>query len=132
MARLYHPLVLNQGFLLTRLMVRAILRAYLTPRGGGVLNMEELLTLEEIRAQLDRLPGWEQDGNEIMWRYRAPSFAAAISLVNAVADLAEKANHHPDILVQCCNVELFLSTHSAGGLTSRDFALAAQINRLVS
>ena len=97
-----------------------------------MLNMEELLTLEEIRSLLDRLPGWEQDGNEIMWRHRAPNFAAAISLVNAVAELAEKANHHPDILVQCCNVELFLSTPSAGGLTSRDFDLAAQINQLVN
>jgi 4a-hydroxytetrahydrobiopterin dehydratase len=102
------------------------------PRGDGVLNVERLLTLEEIRAHLDQLPGWEQDGNEIMWRYKAPSFSAAISLVNAVAALAEKANHHPDILVQCCNVEFFLSTHSAGGLTSRDFALAARINQLVS
>jgi 4a-hydroxytetrahydrobiopterin dehydratase len=94
--------------------------------------VERLLELTEIRSKLTQLPGWEQDGNEIIWRHTAPSFSAAILLVNAIAHLAEKAKHHPDILVQHRNVELSLCTYSAGGLTAKDFSLAAQINQLVS
>jgi 4a-hydroxytetrahydrobiopterin dehydratase len=101
-------------------------------RIGGEPPVERLLELTEIRAKLTDLPGWEQDGNEIIWRHRAPSFSAAILLVNAIAHLAEKANHHSDILVQRQTVELSLCTYSAGGLTAKDFSLATQINRLVS
>ncbi len=58
-------------------------------------------------------------------------FAAAIAFVNRVAELAEAANHHPDILVHGWNkVRLTLSTHSEGGLTGADFELAAQIDAL--
>ncbi len=58
-------------------------------------------------------------------------FAAAIAFVNRVAEVAEAANHHPDILVHGWNkVRLTLSTHSQGGLTDADFALAAEIDRL--
>ena len=58
-------------------------------------------------------------------------FAAAIAFVNRVAELAERANHHPDILVHGWNrVRLTLSTHSDGGLTDADFELAAGIDRL--
>ncbi len=70
-------------------------------------------------------------GDAIAREYKLADFAAAISFVNRVAELAEAANHHPDILVHGWNrVRLELSTHSAGGLTDADFALASQIDGL--
>jgi 4a-hydroxytetrahydrobiopterin dehydratase len=81
-----------------------------------------------------RLAGsaWKHEGAAIVREYKLTDFAAAIALVNRVAELAERANHHPDILVHGWNrVRLTLSTHSAGGLTEADFALAGEIDGLV-
>ncbi len=89
-----------------------------------------LLAEEQIQR---RLAGgeWARDGGTIVREYKLADFAAAIALVNRVAELAEAANHHPDILVHGWNrVRLQLSTHSEGGLTDADFALASQIDRL--
>src|ERR1700758_4391784 len=78
--------------------------------------------------------GGELDGGQptaIVREYKLKDFAAAIAFVDRVAQLAEEANHHPDILVHGFNnVRLTLSTHSQGGLTEADFRLAAQIDRL--
>jgi 4a-hydroxytetrahydrobiopterin dehydratase len=75
--------------------------------------------------------GWARDGQAIVREYKLADFAAAIAFVNHVAEAAERANHHPDIHVHGWNkVRLELSTHSQGGLTEADFALAAQIDRL--
>ncbi len=66
-----------------------------------------------------------------MREWKLADFAAAIAFVNRVAELAEAANHHPDILLHGWNrVRLELSTHSQGGLTEADFALARQIDGL--
>jgi len=59
-----------------------------------------------------------------------PSFPAALMFVSAVGQLAERADHHPDILITYRKVTLTLSTHSAAGLTEKDFGLAAQINAI--
>ena len=59
-----------------------------------------------------------------------PSFPAALMFVSAVGQLAERADHHPDILISYRKVTLTLSTHSAGELTEKDFSLAAQINAI--
>jgi len=80
-----------------------------------------------------RLAGsdWSREGETIAREYKLADFAAAIAFVNRVAEVAERANHHPDILVHGWNgVRLELSTHSQGGLTEADFALAAQIDGL--
>jgi 4a-hydroxytetrahydrobiopterin dehydratase len=62
-----------------------------------------------------------------------PGFKAAMALANAVADAANEANHHPDILIHDYkHVRLTLSTHSAGGITENDFALAATIDGLAT
>jgi 4a-hydroxytetrahydrobiopterin dehydratase len=90
-----------------------------------------LLSDQEIQQ---RLAGseWSLDGQTITRECKHADFAAAIAFVNRVAELAEAANHHPDILVHGWNkVRLELSTHSSGGLTAADFALAAQIDALV-
>ena len=89
-----------------------------------------LLAEEQIQQ---RLAGseWARDGGAIVREYKLADFAAAIAFVNRVAELAEAANHHPDILVHGWNkVCLELSTHSEGGLTDADFALALQIDGL--
>jgi 4a-hydroxytetrahydrobiopterin dehydratase len=89
-----------------------------------------LLTDEEISGQLAGLPGWSRQGDSIQSVSKRGSFAAAMLYAGAVAYLAEAANHHPDILIQWDTVTLTLSTHSAGGLTSKDMALAAQLSQL--
>jgi 4a-hydroxytetrahydrobiopterin dehydratase len=74
---------------------------------------------------------WRRDGNAIVRDLELSDFAAAVDLLDRVAALAEAANHHPDMLVHGWNkLRLTLSTHSQGGLTDADFALAAQIDAL--
>ena len=90
----------------------------------------DVLTDEQVTERLDGLPGWTQDRNSIVHVQKLADFKAALLYVGAVAYLAEEANHHPDVLIQWNKVTLTLSTHSAGGLTANDFALADQINRL--
>ncbi len=86
-----------------------------------------LLTETEIQERLSRLPGWERRGPEIRRTWAFADFAAAMAFVNRVAALAEAADHHPDIDIRYSKVTLVLSTHDAGGLTARDFALAESI-----
>ena len=83
----------------------------------------------EIQAQLVNLPGWQREGQALRRTYRFASFRDAIFFVNAVAGLAEDVDHHPDIDVRYNRVTLTLSTHSAGGLTVKDFDLAKTIDR---
>ena len=90
----------------------------------------ELLTDDEIAARLGDVPGWERDRGSIRSTVTRSDFRDAIRYVGAVADLAEEAGHHPDILIQWNRVTLTLSTHSAGGLTLADFALAEKISAL--
>jgi 4a-hydroxytetrahydrobiopterin dehydratase len=86
-----------------------------------------LLTETEIKERLARVPGWERRGREISRTWTFADFKAAMAFVNRVAELAEAANHHPDIDIRYSKVTLALSTHDAGGLTARDFALAESI-----
>jgi 4a-hydroxytetrahydrobiopterin dehydratase len=93
--------------------------------------MADLLADQEITEQLGRRPGWSRDGDAIARDYELEDFAAAIGFVNAVAEVAEDANHHPDILVHGWNrVRLTITNHSAGGLTLADFELAGEIDGL--
>ena len=87
-----------------------------------------VLSEDEISEQLAAVPAWTRDGDSIVHVETLAGFSAAMLYVGAVAYLAEAANHHPDITIQWNKVTLTLSTHSAGGLTAKDFALASQIN----
>jgi len=92
--------------------------------------MTELLGEQDIASRLDDSP-WRREGDEIVRGWQLENFADAMAFVNRVADLAEEANHHPDILVHGWNkVRLSLTNHSAGGLTEADFAMAAKIDQL--
>jgi len=83
---------------------------------------------EEVAAALADLPGWQQARDGIRKTYEFPDFAGAMKFTNRVADLAEAANHHPDLLVQYRKVTLTLSSHDVGGITKRDIRLAREID----
>jgi 4a-hydroxytetrahydrobiopterin dehydratase len=83
-----------------------------------------------IEEGLARLPGWERRGNEIVKTFARADFAQAVMFVNQVAAAAEAAGHHPDIDIRWNKVTLALSNHGEGGLTERDFQLAARIQEL--
>jgi 4a-hydroxytetrahydrobiopterin dehydratase len=86
---------------------------------------------QEIQQRLAALPEWQRDGAAIARELKLDDFRAAVAFVNEVAEAAEAANHHPDILIHGWNkVRLTLSTHSEGGLTDSDFKLAARIDEL--
>jgi 4a-hydroxytetrahydrobiopterin dehydratase len=94
--------------------------------------MAELLDDRTIDERLGGLDGWRREGDQIVADRKLPDFAAAMAFVNAVADAAEAADHHPDILVHDYNqVRLSVTNHSAGGLTQPDFDLAATIDALL-
>ena len=83
-----------------------------------------------IEEGLQRLPGWERRGNQIVKTFARDDFAHAMVFVNEVASAAEAAGHHPDIDIRWNKVTLALSSHAEGGLTDRDFQLAARIQEL--
>ncbi len=90
----------------------------------------ELLSDGDVGAELATLPGWTRDGGAITATVKLADFRAAMLYAGAVGYLAEQVNHHPDLLIQWNRVTLTLSTHSAGGLTAADFALARKISAL--
>jgi 4a-hydroxytetrahydrobiopterin dehydratase len=89
-----------------------------------------LLTPAQIETELGTVPAWSHQGQSIVRTFQFKDFAAAIAFVNKVATLAEQAGHHPDIDIRYKVVTLTLTTHDAGGLTRRDFRLAAAIDAL--
>jgi 4a-hydroxytetrahydrobiopterin dehydratase len=100
------------------------------PAGESRVGRVDLLSDEEITVGLASLPSWTRAGGSITRTVGFADFRAAMLFTGAVAYLAEKANHHPDILIQWNKVTLTLSTHSAGGLTAADIALAGQLDEL--
>ena len=88
-----------------------------------------LLGPDEVAEGLGRLD-WQRQGDEIVKTTKRSSFPDALAYVNQVGHLAEAANHHPDIDIRWDTVTLVLTTHSAGGLTQADLALAGLIDAL--
>ena len=86
-----------------------------------------LLSEHDLSAGLSDLR-WERDGDSLVKSVKGEDFAAALAYVNAVAAKAEAADHHPDIDIRWNTVKLRLSTHSEGGITDKDLALARQID----
>lgn len=75
--------------------------------------------------------GWLRDGQHLQRSDRFPTFRDAMAFVNAVAELAEQQNHHPDITINYCTVSLRVTTHDAGKLTDKDYTLAEAISLLL-
>lgn len=89
-----------------------------------------ILTPEGLASELAATPGWQVSDGQLTRTVTRKDFRDALLFVNAAGFLAETANHHPDILISWNKVTLTLSTHSEGGLTGKDFALARQLNEL--
>jgi len=90
-----------------------------------------LLDSQQIMNNLKNVENWNYEGNEINNVYQFRDFKEALIFVNKVGDAAEKMNHHPDIFIHSWNkVRISVSTHSEGGVTEKDFKLAAIIDKL--
>jgi 4a-hydroxytetrahydrobiopterin dehydratase len=84
----------------------------------------------EVERALEGRPEWSLVGEAIHRTYSFGDFRAAMAFVNAVADAAERVQHHPDILVRYSKVTLTLSTHDANGITAKDFDFARDADAL--
>jgi len=89
------------------------------------------LSEQEVASHLGALPEWRIEKGELTRTFTFKDFVAALAFVNLVGERAEAAGHHPDIDIRYNKVRLGLVTHDAGGLTAKDFDLAANVNRLV-
>jgi 4a-hydroxytetrahydrobiopterin dehydratase len=92
--------------------------------------MADLMKAPELKERMKRIPEWELEKKHIERTFEFDDFADAIDFVNAVAEVAEEEEHHPDIDIRYNKVRLLLSTHSKGGLTELDFSLAERIDTL--
>jgi len=92
--------------------------------------MSMKLSRADAEKRVKALNGWALEGDAITKQYTFKDFVEAIAFVNRLAPEAEKADHHPDILINYKRVTLTYSTHSEGGLTEKDFAGAATADRL--
>jgi 4a-hydroxytetrahydrobiopterin dehydratase len=95
----------------------------------GVLMAQKEKTYNdaEIATRLEQLPGWYFEDGWIRRVYKTDGWPTTLMLVNAIGYLAEAAYHHPDLAVTWGRVQVKLSTHSAGGITDKDFELARRI-----
>ena len=90
------------------------------------------LTETELQAGMAGVPEWRIEDNAIVRTFAFGRFADGIAFVNRVAHAADAMDHHPDIDIRYTKVRMALSTHSAGGITAADLALARQIDAAIS
>lgn len=103
----------------------------LTPKDNKRLVME-LLSDGVIRQRLASLSGWALDNKALKKEFKFKDFRAAFGFMAKVAEEAERLNHHPDWSNSYNKVSVSLSTHSAGGLTGKDFDLAQDMERIAA
>jgi 4a-hydroxytetrahydrobiopterin dehydratase len=96
------------------------------------VNLVSTLSDIAIQRELGNLPGWSRRSDTLTKTYRFRTFPDAIAFVNRVAEVAESADHHPDLDIRYTKVTCHLSTHSAGGITAKDVSLAGAIETLAS
>jgi 4a-hydroxytetrahydrobiopterin dehydratase len=89
------------------------------------------LTDQQIAAKLETVPTWKLEAGELVRLFQFDDFLGSIRFVNKVAELAEAAGHHPDIDIRYNRVRLALVTHDAGGITAKDFEVAAHADKAV-
>ncbi|MEA3186940.1 MAG: 4a-hydroxytetrahydrobiopterin dehydratase [Chthoniobacter sp.] len=92
--------------------------------------MPDLLDANEIKQALKKVPEWEHEKRQLERTFEFDDFTQAMDFINAVAEIAEEEEHHPDIDLRYNKVTLRLSTHSEGGVTENDFDLAEKIDTL--
>jgi len=88
------------------------------------------LSTHEADTLLSSLPAWRIEAGELVRTFKFEDFRASLRFVNQVGELAEEAQHHPDIDIRYNQVRLALVTHDAGGLTTKDFDLAGRADKL--
>jgi 4a-hydroxytetrahydrobiopterin dehydratase len=93
--------------------------------------MSELLEKQELTAALKKCPEWDLEKNHITRTVEFEEFMEGIDFVNDVGEIAEEAQHHPDITIKHTKVTLRLTTHDVGGITELDIQLAQRIDNLV-
>jgi 4a-hydroxytetrahydrobiopterin dehydratase len=93
--------------------------------------MSELLEAEDLSAALKKCPEWEHEKNAITRTIEFEEFMDAIDFVNDLAEIAEEAQHHPDITIRHTKVTLLLTTHDVNGVTELDIELAQRVDHLV-
>lgn len=110
--------------------------AALTGADGGRrllrVSKAQLLTGSVLSERLAGVPQWRAVGVSITRVFEFADFPAAMRFVNRVADAAERAWHHPDMDIRWNKVALTLTTHDSGGLTAKDFDLAAEFDRIAN
>jgi 4a-hydroxytetrahydrobiopterin dehydratase len=94
-------------------------------------SMSDLLEAEDLSAALKKCPEWEHEKKAITRTVEFEEFTDAIDFVNDLAEIAEEAQHHPDITIRHTKVTLKLTTHDAGGVTNLDIELAQRVDNLV-
>ncbi len=92
--------------------------------------MASLLSDVEIQERANQLEGWTVEGKELRTTRKFKDFLEAIAFVNKIVEPAEAAGHHPDLQISYNKVTITLTTHDAGGLTSKDFDMAQSISQL--
>lgn len=93
--------------------------------------MSDLLEADELTAALKKCPEWEYEKNALTRTIEFEEFSEAIDFVNDLAEIAEEAQHHPDITIRHTRISLKLTTHDVGGVTDLDIALAQRVDNLV-
>jgi 4a-hydroxytetrahydrobiopterin dehydratase len=94
--------------------------------------MENLIPEEELEQWMKKIPEWELEDDCICRSFEFDSYMEGIDFVNGVAELAEEADHHPDLEVSYGMVDVTLTTHDLKGLTEQDFLLAQKIDQMFS
>lgn len=93
--------------------------------------MADLIDSSNLDNFTKKVPEWEIDGESLTRTFEFDEFMEAVDFVNSVAEIAEEAQHHPDIDIRFNTVTLALTTHDLGGLTKADFEVAARVDNLV-
>lgn len=113
---------------LFRVLLLAIAIAFLSPTLVHADTMP--LTQSEIEEQIQSIPQWQQAGQTITRTFEFKNFVEAIAFVDRLVEPAEAAAHHPDLAISYNKVTVSLTSHDAGGLTEKDFALAQTISQI--
>ena len=92
--------------------------------------MSGKLPKEELARRLKKVPEWEMKKDRLVRVFEFDEYMDAIDFVNGIAEIAEDANHHPDIILRYTTLKLSLISHDYGGITDRDFELASRIDTL--
>lgn len=93
--------------------------------------MTELLDADDLAAALKKCPEWEYEKKALTRTIEFEEFNDAIDFVNDLAEIAEEAQHHPEITIRHTRITLKLTTHDAGGVTELDVELAQRVDNLV-